>query len=216
MADADKRPMPAVAKLIVALVGLGLAFMLAEAMVYRLDHPSIVVDTSAQVAAMNAQNQGGAPGMPPGMGSQQGGEISRLMAAMAENPNDPGPLRDLSEHFLAAGDWAKAKLFADRALAAAPSDTRALYFSAVARANAGEYEDAAKRLEMLIGLEPDNALAQLNLGILQKRYLHQPDKGDEHLRKALESPAATEAMKQRARSELDAKPGGAKDAEHGS
>ncbi len=208
MSAGESRGMSPAAKLAVGLVALGLVAMLAEAMLYRLDHPSIVVDTSAQVDAHGAARQ--APGMPPNGGGEGGmggmannPEISRLMAAMVENPDDPGPLRDLSEHFLAAGQWDKAKVFADRALATAPSDTTALYFSAVARANMGEYQDAAKRLEMLIGMEPDNALAHLNLGILQKRLLDQPDKADAHLRQALESPSATEAMKARARSELE-------------
>ena len=197
------------AKLVVGLVAVGLVAMLAEALVYRLNHPSLVVDTSAQVAAHGAAGQT-PPGMPPGaadgmgMGGMGGNaEISRLMAAMAENPDDPGPLSELSELFMGAGQWDKAKVFADRALAAAPSDTTALYFSAVARANLGEYPEAAERLEMLLGLEPDNALAELNLGILQKRFLDKPDEADAHLRKALDSPTATETMKDRARQELE-------------
>lgn len=201
MAAAESRLSPA-AKLAIGLVALGLVAMLAEALVYRLEHPSITVVTSAQPGA-HGQAGEAPPGMPPGMGGMANPEISKLMAAMAENPDDPGPLRELAEQFMVMGQWDKAKLFADRALAAAPSDTQALYFSAVARANLGEYEPAAQRLEMLIGLEPDNALAHLNLGILQKRFLDRADEADGHLRKALESPASTEAMKARAQSELD-------------
>lgn len=202
MSAADKRALPPAAKLAIGLVVLGLVAMLAEAMVYRLDHPSITVVTSAQPSAHG--DAGAAPSMPSGMGGMEGNpEISRLMAAMAENPNDPGPLRELAEHFMAAGQWEQGRVFADRALAASPSDAGALYMSAVARANMGEYESAAKRLEMLLAMEPDDALAHLNLGILQKRFLDQADEADGHLRKALESPSSTEAMKARARSELE-------------
>ena len=66
MAAAESRLSPA-AKLVIGLVALGLVAILAEALVYRLDHPSITVDVSAQVAAHGAAGET-PPGMPPGMG----------------------------------------------------------------------------------------------------------------------------------------------------
>lgn len=217
-------------RVILALVLGGFALIFATSFIYRMNHTLVrkMVPNPAHEHGDDQAQQSMPPGMPgsmpegmPGSGSMGGqtmppatgsgmgqngegmGQIRGLMQKMKENPNDPDVLIGISKQFLAMGDAASAGNFLQRALVADPSNLEAMTLLSMIRFDNQEYEESAKLLERLVTLDPENATHFYNLGMVEKHYLDNPEKGRQDLEKALQLASEGTDMSQRIAKELE-------------
>lgn len=179
---------------ILLLLAAGLVLMLASTLSYFASNPSLIAHTGggapAAESAPAAQQTPTSAGMDEA--TQQG--IMALMQKLQQNPTDLEALTGLAEHFMHTQDWQKAETFALRAVVAAPNETRPLYMLGIIQHNQNRHAEAAASLEKVVAAKED-ASVRYSLGILYAYYLDQPDKGIEHLEKALGDPAAPADLK---------------------
>ena len=177
---------------ILLLITAGLVLMLASTLSYFSDNPGLVshTTTGTQAAAPSGQQMPTSAGMDEA--TQQG--IMALMQKLQQNPTDLEALIGLAEHFMGMQEWQKAETFALRAVVAAPNETQPLYMLGIIQHSQNRNAEAAASLEKVVAAKDDPSV-RYSLGILYAYYLNQPDKGLEHLQKALANPAAPDDLK---------------------
>lgn len=217
-------------RVILAIVLGGFALIFAASFIYRMNHT--LVRKMVPNPAHEHGNEQAQQSMPPGMGSmppempgsgsmggqtmppampgsgmgQNGegmGQIRELMQKMKESPNDPDVLIGISKQFLAMGDASSAGNFLQRALVADPSNIEAMTLLSMVRFDNQEYEESARLLERLVTLDPDNATHFYNLGMVEKHFLDNPEKGRQDLETALRLAGEGTDMSQRIAKELE-------------
>lgn len=181
-------------RMVLVVMGLGLAFMLASAIWQRIGNPQLVkeIDTNA-----SASRQGMGGGMNP--------ELGKLMQQVSENPNDFKALVHLAEHLMSDQQWEAAETFVRRAMTVNPADAQPPYLMGVILHNTGKNKEAAEALEQVVKLK-DEASVRYSLGVLYIHYLDNPAKGVEHLSAGLHDAKAPESIKTQIREELEKAP----------
>ncbi len=171
-------------KLVIAVLGLGLALLFLGSIIYRLQNPSLTMqprqDESA--AAMN--------------------EIAGLMARLDSEPNHLPTLMTLGDQFMQMGAWDRAVAFWRRALAVDPSQDRALNGLGVAYYNLDQFPESAEQFQRILAMHPDNHRAHFNLGMLYKHYLNEPEQARMHFELVLELEPTEEGLMERIQNEL--------------
>ncbi|MDK2957143.1 MAG: hypothetical protein PWQ57_2639 [Desulfovibrionales bacterium] len=172
-------------------LGVGAVVMLFTSVQYRLEHPSMTMSLKR-----NAQPQGAA------MGTASMERLSKLMVQVRDNPNDSDALLELGHLFFDMGSYDNAKTFLGRALALESKDSATLRMYAMALFHEQDYPAAAKAFEQIIALDPSDAVAYFNLGILQQHFLEKPGEAKKNFEKVLELAPDDQELRSRVREEL--------------
>lgn len=170
-------------RLIIAVLGLGLALLFVGSILYRLQNPSLTMPGQGpQAAIMN--------------------KIAELMASLDNEPNHLPTLMALGDQFMRKESWDRAAVFWKRALAVDPAQDQALNGLGVAYYNMDQFSDSAKQFERIIVLQPDNPRAHFNLGMLYKHYLNEPERARMYFERVLELNPDDEQLMGRIQEEL--------------
>jgi tetratricopeptide (TPR) repeat protein len=162
-------------RFVIAVLGLGLAFLFIASILYRVQNPSLTMQArqDQQAAVMS--------------------KIAELMAGLDKEPNHLPTLMTLGDLFMRIGSWEQAAVFWKRALAVDPAQGQALNGLGVAYYNLDKFFESAEQFERMIALLPDNYRAHFNLGMLYKHYLDQPQRARTYFERVLELNPADEA-----------------------
>lgn len=177
------------ARIIIVVLGLGLAVMLAASLKERFENPHLSVAVEPRPVMSDAA----------GADAQS---IGALMRKVAANPQDVDALVHLVEHLVAAQNWQAAETFAQRAVALDSANPAPLYLLGVILHNQERHKEAAETLESVLKLK-DEASVRYSLGVLYAYFLQEPAKGREHLAAGLADPAGSEELKASIRQELE-------------
>lgn len=169
-------------KLFLIIMGISIALMLIGSFTYRLSNPGLVIEGRAPASSMAAQ------------GPSDMDTIGSMMQRLQSQPNDVEALLFLGEHFLGHESWDQAGHFLQRAVIAAPNETRPLYLLGISQYHAEKYGDAAASFERLLALHDDPA-ARYNLGLLYLHYLNDREKAEIHLKAVMDNPESTEDLR---------------------
>ena len=101
---------------------------------------------------------------------------SAFREALKANPDDFEANLYLGAILYKRRDTDEAKGYLDRALALKPSDSMARYESAMLKSTSGDYETAARELELLVKDDPDWLEPHVELATLYYK-LHRPEDG---------------------------------------
>jgi cytochrome c-type biogenesis protein CcmH/NrfG len=195
-AKAVKSATTGVGPLVVALLmGTAALVMLLTSVNYRLENPSMTMTMRS--------NQGRA-----GMESGAMDRVGELMVQVRENPEDVPALLELGRLFFRMESYDNARAFLGRAVKLAPENGEALRLYGMTLFHAGDREGAAQAFAAMVELDPDNAAARYNLGVLQKHFLNKTEAARGQFQAVLETPEASEELKQKAREELESPHGG--------
>ncbi len=177
---------------ILIVVAVAILVLLASTLSYFAENPSLVSHNTVGSAAPS-ESPSGTPSA-EGMNEATQQHIMALMQKLQQNPTDLEALIGLAEHFMGMQEWQKAETFALRAVVAAPNETQPLYMLGIIQHSQNRNAEAAASLEKVVAAKDDPSV-RYSLGILYAYYLNQPDKGLEHLQKALATPAAPDDLK---------------------
>lgn len=163
-------------------------------------------------AKMQEKTANGSTSMPQGkpgaamanMDPAAMGKVGALMKQMREQPNNATLLLQLADEFMHLKDFEAVESFASRAVIAAPGNVDALLMLGVSLFNLERFDEAAQQFDTIVKLEPDNAGAHFNLGLIYKHFINQPDEGERHLRRVLELNPADKRLAEEARKALEA------------
>ncbi len=181
----------------VVLVGLGLMF--AASMAYRVNNPSLArVNEETPAPRGIGQEQGG---MAAGMGQAEIAAVAAQMARLKEDPNSLDALLTLGDIFIQGRQPAEALKFLNRARKVNDKEPRVYYLMGLAEFGEGHFAEAANNFESLIAITPEPA-AEFSLAILYRHYLSKKEQGDALLRKVIDTPDASEDLRDKARQEL--------------
>ena len=186
-------------RLVIGLVGVALACIFLASFIYRSNNQGLKVQR--QTSGMN-QAQQGQNGMSGAMQEAVMGEIGKMMEQLKENPNDQKLLLDLADRFAVLKSWDRVEMFLRRAMVQEPGNADILYRLGTVSFNLDKHTEAAEYFEQVTALEPEHALAHMNLGILYKHYLDDPAKGASYFQTVLTLPEAPEEMREAAQEEL--------------
>ena len=178
---------------VLIVVAVAILVLLASTLSYFAENPSLVSHNTVGSAAPSASPANGTPSA-EGMNEATQQHIMALMQKLQQNPTDLEALIGLAEHFMGMQEWQKAETFALRAVVAAPNETQPLYMLGIIQHSQNRNAEAAASLEKVVAAK-DEPSVRYSLGILYAYYLNQPDKGLEHLQKALANPAAPDDLK---------------------
>ena len=177
---------------ILIVVAVAILVLLASTLSYFAENPSLVSHNTVGSAAPS-ESPSGTPSA-EGMTEATQQHIMALMQKLQQNPTDLEALIVLAEHFMGMQEWQKAETFALRAVVAAPNETQPLYMLGIIQHSQNRNAEAAASLENVVAAKDDPSVGY-SLGILYAYYLNTPDKGLEHLQKALATPAAPDDLK---------------------
>lgn len=189
------KPSPARKLVLWTMAGL-LVIIFLSSVVFRLDNPSIrVQNRQAQQTQMP----------PQGMMGQNGdmGAIGQLMQKMRDNPDDAEVLTELGHRLMMMGDSANAEIFLARALAQNPTNSTLIHMMGVNLHQMERYEESAEQFDLLLAIDPNNANAHYNLGMLYKHYLNRAAEAPAHFQAVLDAPDVNPDLAERARKELE-------------
>ena len=172
---------------VLIVVAVAILVLLGSTLSYFAENPSLVSHNTVGSAAPSASPANGTPSA-EGMNEATQQHIMALMQKLQQNPTDLEALIGLAEHFMGMQEWQKAETFALRAVVAAPNETQPLYML-------GIIQHSQNRNAEKVVAAKDEPSVRYSLGILYAYYLNQPDKGLEHLQKALANPAAPDDLK---------------------
>ena len=178
---------------VLIVVAVAILVLLGSTLSYFAENPSLVSHNTVGSAAPSASPANGTPSA-EGMNEATQQHIMALMQKLQQNPTDLEALIGLAEHFMGMQEWQKAETFALRAVVAAPNETQPLYMLGIIQHSQNRNAEAAASLEKVVAAK-DEPSVRYSLGILYAYYLNQPDKGLEHLQKALANPAAPDDLK---------------------
>lgn len=171
-------------RLVLVVMALGLAFLFLGSIIYRLQHPSLTMESRPPESSM-AMN-----------------EIAEMMSRLDSEPNHLPTLMALGDQFMRMGSWERAVVFWKRALALDPRQDRALNGLGVAHYNMDQYSESAEQFEQIVEILPENHRAHFNLGMLYKHYLDKPEQARLHFERVLELNPDEEGLVERIREEL--------------
>ncbi|HDQ41805.1 MAG TPA: tetratricopeptide repeat protein [Desulfonatronum sp.] len=171
-------------RLVIAVLGLGLAFLFIGSLIHRLQNPGLT--TQARLGETSAAMN----------------EVAGLMARLDAEPNHLPTLLALGDQFMRMGAWDRAAVFWRRALAVDPSHDKALNGLGVAHYNLDQFPESAEQFRRILALHPDNHRAHFNLGMLYKHYLNDPGQARQHFQRVLELAVGDEDLVERIRQEL--------------
>lgn len=195
---------------VVWVMGLGLVAMLGAAGSYFVQNPGLTSHSAPSGAVASGETSGGGASggqAMPGQPDEANSAVMALMQKLQANPNDSATLLALAQHFLHTEQVERAENFAMRAVMAAQGADAALplYFLGMAQHSQQRYPEAAQSLEKSLALR-DDADTRFGLGILYRYFLKDEARGVAELKKALESPGATDSLRAHVAAELEKKP----------
>jgi tetratricopeptide (TPR) repeat protein len=156
---------------------VSLAVLFFAAVVYRVEHPSIVQREEAR------QMPGG--GGMDAMGDMSG--LSAMMKKLQDNPDDMETMRSLGMTFMEMKAWDKSISFWDMILERVDDDIMALNQKGFCLFEMEKYAEATEYFERMLRVEPQNPRAHFNLGIIFKYYLEEPEKAVPHFQAVVDS-----------------------------
>lgn len=171
---------------------VSLALMVFAAVAFKVENPSIVQHEERRE-------------MPGGGMGQMGGDMAGLtamMQALKENPEDVEAMRNLGMSFMEMQAWDKSMSFWDMILQRNPNDVMALNQKGFCLFEMEKYAEAAALFEQMLGVEPGNAHAHYNLGVIYKHYLSDPKKADAHFQAVLDAKPEDPELVRNARESL--------------
>lgn len=175
-------------KLIIAVLGLGLAMIFIGSFLYRLQNPSLTMQARQSESSIAM------------------GEVATLMANLDKEPDHLPTILALADQFMRMASWDRAAAFWKRALAIDPDQVSALNGLGVAYYNLDQFTESAQQFQRIIAMQPDNHRAHFNLGMLYKHYLDEPDQARLHFERVLELDPGEEGLAERIQGELDELP----------
>ncbi|WP_031483711.1 tetratricopeptide repeat protein [Maridesulfovibrio frigidus] len=185
-------------KLVVALLGVALLVIFITSLAYRLNHPGNKVEFQQQ---QEAPSQGmSQEAMGEGMT-----EIRKLMDSMRDNPEDMAVQLELANAFMMIRAYDRAQGFFEKVIANEPTNISALMGLGMCYYQAEQFEKAAGVFDKILVIDPDDSMAHFNTGIIKKYYLHAHEDADEHFKKIIANPEASEDMRAHAEEELKKK-----------
>lgn len=181
----------------------GLLAMLLAGASYFTEHPGLTVHSGGPGQAAEAASPAGGAGGAPAAADAG---VMALMQKLQANPQDVEALTALAQHFLHTDEAQKAENFAMRAVMAAQGADAAgpLYLLGVSQHNQGRYTEAAQSLEKSLQ-HRDDADTRFSLGIVSRYFLKDEARGLAELRKAVETPGASDSLKAHVAAELEKK-----------
>lgn len=209
---AKRNPPVAKHRALVWGMSLGLVAMLGAAGSYFVENPGLIVhSTAGGTTPAQVEEAAQSAGMP---GQSTDDAVLALMQKLQTTPNDGKTLLGLAQHFLHTGQAERAETFAMRAVMAAqgaesdPSKAAEaalpLYYLGMAQHSQQRYAEAAQSLEKSLSLK-DDADTRFGLGILYRYFLKDEARGVAELKKALESPGASDNLRSHVAAEIDKK-----------
>lgn len=187
----DAAPVTAGARLVLAAVAVGLAAMLAAALLYRFGGTPLVKRAPNQPVPPIMEG-GESRSVPLGMGMGMDGDdptqagMIAAMQILKDDPNNVDALLKLADIFMAQENPGSAQGFVNRALVAAPADPRPLYYLGVLKAGQGDYEGAVEAMERSLSIA-DSPATRYSLAIIYIYHLKARDRGMSHLKIAVQS-----------------------------
>ena len=188
--------------LIHLLMLAGIAALFITSFVYIIQDLNLVIRPQTQRNAPPPQEEGPPAGMGFAISPEATDELGKLMTNLQRTPNDPAVLVQIADIFMAAGEWARAESFLQRAIISAPGNTDARIMLAISRFQLTNYESAAQTLEELLDIKKD-PIAMFNLAIIYKHHLTEPAKAEQLLRDIIASPDAEPEVIEKAKAELE-------------
>jgi tetratricopeptide (TPR) repeat protein len=180
------------AKLVLVITAICLLSMLGYSLVYRVQHPFLTKQQERSRGQQASQQDS----------RQAMDRVAELMSRIQENPEDVQALTEVARLFMSVQSFERAAKFWERVLRIEPERVGPRQRLAMCYFRLDRHEDAAGQLRKVLELDPDNAYAHYNLGVLLTRSLQQPEEGREHFRRVLDSDGADAELKNRARQEL--------------
>ncbi len=177
-------------RVVLACLAATLAAMFVISFVQRLTKPSLQVAVQPQHDLEGDQDK------------QMMDMMGKMMRKMGENPDDPQIPLQLGEAFLQQKNWDMAERFLNRALVMQPSDVKTLDLLAMTMNGAGRHAEALDYYARISAVEPANAPARFNMGILKGHYLGKTDEAVAHFEEVLAMDSAEPGMKQSAREQI--------------
>ncbi len=171
---------------VVAFAILGLAVIFLSSIWYRIQSPSLVVETQTRQADQQMMSR-----------------VAGLMQELEQNPENVQAITELAGFFMQNEDWERALTFWKRALDVEPENQLALNQAGFALFQMQEHAEARDMFQRLLDINPENYQGHFNLAIIYKNYLDEPDKAREHLENILEIDPDHPDLLERVRQELD-------------
>ncbi|MCF8030315.1 MAG: tetratricopeptide repeat protein [Desulfohalobiaceae bacterium] len=183
------------AKLVLVITALSLLAVLGYSLLYRVQHPLL---TKQQEQTRRQASQ-----QPP---QEAMDRVAELMGRIQENPKDVQALTEVARMFMSMQSFERAAKFWERVVDITPDKPGPRQRLAMCYYRLNRHQDAASQLRRVLELDPDNAYAHYNLGLLLTAHLEEPEKGREHFRRVLSAEGADSELKDRARRELSQSP----------
>lgn len=179
-------------QLLLLLCGIGLVAMAIGSFIYRMEHPSLVVENQQHSAPPTSMEKGPSMEM-----------IQAMMKKLDENPDDVQIMYVLGEQFRRMKAFDRAKGLYVRALKVEPDNLQVLRMLGLTEFNLQEYQASAQTFGRVIQLDPKDFTTFFNLGILNKHFLDKPDKAREYFQKVIDLPDVPKETLAEAKSELE-------------
>jgi len=178
-------------RLYLAVMILGLLAMFAWSFVYRAKNPALTapLDQPSQTASGMA--------MPEGMN-----EIMEAMGRLKKEPDSVEAMVGAAEAFMNIKMWPKATMLLDKAAAKAPDNPDVFMHMGVALYNQDRLPEAVTAFERVVAIDPQNFLAQYDLGTIYLHGLNDPAKAKPYFQAVVDNPASDEKTKDQARQAL--------------
>ncbi|OEU70368.1 MAG: hypothetical protein BA863_19420 [Desulfovibrio sp. S3730MH75] len=184
-------------KLVVTLLGVALLVIFITSLAYRMNHPGNKVEFQQQEAPSQGMSQ-------EAMGESMS-EIRKLMDTMRDNPDDMAVQLELANSFMMIRAYDRAQGFFEKVIVREPANITALMGLGMCYYQAEQFEKAAGVFDTILTVDPDDSMAHFNTGIIKKYYLHAHEDADEHFKKIIANPEASEDMRSHAEEELKKK-----------
>jgi len=179
-------------QLLLLLCGIGLVAMAIGSFIYRMEHPSLVVENQQHSAPPTSMEKGPSMEM-----------IQAMMKKLDENPDDVQIMYVLGEQFRRMKAFDRAKGLYVRALKVEPDNLQVLRMLGLTEFNLQEYQASAQTFGRVIQLDPKDFTTFFNLGILNKHFLDKTDKAREYFQKVIDLPDVPKETLAEAKSELE-------------
>jgi len=184
------------AKLVLIVTAISLLAVLSYSLFYRVQHPFLTKQSDRGSKQQASQKP-----------AQEGMErIAELMGRIKENPRDVKALSEVARLFMSMQSFERAAKFWERVVRIDPKKAGPRQRLAMCYYRLERYKDAASELREVLELEPDNAYAHYNMGVLALQFLDRPEKGKRHFQQVLRMENADTELKDRARRELSRLP----------
>ncbi len=182
-------------KIVVTLLGVALLVIFITSLAYRMNHPGNKVE-------FKQQQEEPSQGMSQEAMGESMTEIRKLMDTMRDNPDDMAVQLELANAFMMIRAYDRAQGFFEKVIAKEPANITALMGLGMCYYQGEQFEKAAGVFDKILTVDPDDSMAHFNTGIIKKYYLHAHEEADEHFKKIIANPKASEDMRTHAEEEL--------------